>query len=232
MLKKEGPETTTVEGKEKKLGYENEFRALLKENPGILKVAIKLIDQALEEYNPPEKIVDNEYSEKVKLMYDKEANKWLQGLKDYHLRYPMRIGRGTLLVPGEPVKDEESGLTVTVLGRSNRKFPKREDIGDYLKITFQGQSFFVKRSYITISPGFREFQDTLTAKEALKELEYVKVIEAKLGYQDDKESWFVSRFEDLETAGYKPGVLENNIFSSREHDDYGNPIIDTSKAYI
>jgi hypothetical protein len=194
------------------------------------------------EYNPPDNPIPG-YPLQVR--FEKETGKWLQENRslvmgpDGKVQFDpitgksitelvgwrdLDFGRGTILVPGQPIMDEENKIEVTLLGRSNREIAlwydrTRFDKCDYLKIAFQGQSFFVKRSFITINPGFTEFQRTASAKKVLNGMDFVKVVEAKLGYQDKKESWFISKWENLEEAGFATLLVY-----SREYDDYGKKI--------
>jgi len=223
MHKEIGSDITSFETENRKLAYANEFRSLLKENPGIIKTAEVLIDKAIDEYNPP----DTSFGV-IELTYDKESGKWFEKgrkrpvMKDRSMvftesgeplleRVPMGYGRGTILVPGKPVKDDATGLELNLLGRSNREFytsswsdTVRVDKCDYLRLNFKGESFFLKRSFVTTNPGFVEFSNVTSAKEALKDLDFVRVVDAQLGYQDKNESWYVSKWEDLERAGFSP----------------------------
>lgn len=239
MPRETGSDTTSFESEHKKLAYANEFRAMLREHPGILRVAIETVDEAIAQYNPaPIKIGKAE----IPVKYDHETGQWLEERKRFAKKHgkidtsrylkksdwvPLSHGRGVLLVPGEPAVDENTGLTVTVLGRSNRDMPSgrygsgsttRIDKADYLKVDFQGQSFFVKKSFVTQNPGFVEFQNVIAAKELLKDLNFVKVVDAQSGYQDQKQSWYVSKWEDLEAAGFEPSGERMSI------DDYGRSI--------
>jgi hypothetical protein len=233
MPKETQPGVTSSTTENKKLVYVDEFRNLLRENPGIIKTAIALTDKAIEKYNPPNVVVG-----KTELKYEKETGRWLRQQTDYiygddgkitfdesggAITKPgrwitMDFGRGTILYLAKPVKDKNSGLEVAVLGRSNRDFGDggRIDKCDYLKMTIKNKSFFVKRSFISINPGFTEFENTTSAKELLKDFEFVKVVEAQLGYQDKNESWYVSKWEEFETDSF--GSLEHSF------DDYGNMI--------
>ncbi len=224
MPRETGLDTSSSESEHRKLAYANEFRAMLRKHPGILKVAMEMVDKRLAEYNPaPMKLGKAE----IPLKYDQQTGRWLQERKMHPMvdgkidfsQYeesewdPLGYGRGVILAPGEPMVDENTGLTVTVLGRSNRDLPSglfglgsttRIDKADYLKVDFHGHAFFVKKSFVTQNPGFVEFQNVIAARELLSDLDFVKVVEAQLGYQDKKQSWYVSKWEDLEAAGFEP----------------------------
>ena len=233
-MHKETPpgEVTYFESRSRKLAYLEEFRQMLEENPGITRAAITLADQAVAEYDPsPVQMVNEEgYIREVK--YDRETGKWLRqvddeswSLQEGEVRpegvppgtkfgdwIPMDFGRCMLFRPGKPIIDEATGLVVSVIGRSNREFDleiaaTRIDKSDYFIMTINGKSFFVKRSFITLTPGASEFKNTLVAKGALKDLPFVRVVEAQLGYQSKNESWYVSKWEDIENAGYEPYEL-------------------------
>ena len=55
------------------------------------------------------------------------------------------------------------------------------------------------------------------AKQALKDLPFVRVLEVQLGYQDKKQSWFVSKWEDIKGSKF----LEDH----RDHNEFGEKII-------
>lgn len=197
MKREAGPEITTVESNNRKLAYSNEFRGLLKENPGAIKTGIELADKAVKEYNPK-----TFQFGKIKLTFDYNTKRWLDVRG-----YQMNKGRGTILVPGMTIIDEKTGMEVTVLGVSGREFGGdaysfRTDRCDYLKVRLQGNSFFVKRSFVTTNPGFIEFKNTVSAKELLKDLDFVRVVDAQLGYQDKNESWYISKWEDLKSGNF------------------------------
>ncbi len=220
---------TLREGKNRKLAYVEEFRKMLRENSGIIKAAMHLADQAVAEYNPPEIKMENEEGLERELKYEKATGRWLRLVGDEIFAtdskgkiyfpeldegvklgdwIPMDFGRGTLLYPGEPILDKKTTLVVSALGRSNREFQREGLIVrnkcDYFIMTIDGQSFFVKRLFVTTTPGVAEFKNTMRAKEVLKDLPFVKVVEAQLGFQNQNESWYVSKWENLENVGYEP----------------------------
>ena len=216
------------EGKVGKVAWMREFREMLRENPGIVRAAIRLADQAVAEYDPPEIEMENEEGLERKLKYEKATSRWLRLVEDeiwatdskgkiYFPELdegvklgdwiPMDFGRGTLLYPGNPIADQKTSLVVSILGRSNREF-QRESFTvrnkcDYFIMTIDGKSFFVKRSFVTTTPGVAEFKNSMTAKEILKDLPFVKVVESELGFQNKDESWYVPRWENIENAGYE-----------------------------
>lgn len=241
MPKEKGSEITTFEQSNKKLTYANDFRILLKENPGILRTASDLMEKAKQEYNPKEfRIGGSGFF----IKYDKESNKWLEGVPKYLLdenyqpildqngaeqiidiKYKsLNLGRNTMLAAASPVYDEKTNLEVTMFGSSNRHLKSRGreriDICEYFKLTKDGETFFVKKSYITTNPGYTEFRNIQEAKKLLADLDFIKVVDAQLGYQDKNISWYVSKWEDLEKVGFGPsGML--GLF-----DDYGNSFED------
>ncbi len=195
-----------------KLAYDLEFRKMLRESPGLIKTAIELCDKAIAEYNPNNFRIAGDGME---VRYDKDNNKWLEAESGQVYRY----NRGTLLVPGEKLTDPKTGLEIQVLGRSNREnmgHLKRRDLADYFKATIQGKSYFVKRSFITVNPGFQEFHNTRWAEWLINNKDLIQVVQPKLGYQDTKESWYISEWKEIENAGYRP---VNYAFVA---DDYGN----------
>lgn len=54
-------------------------------------------------------------------------------------------------------------------------------------------------------------------KEALRDIDNLGVVEAQLGYSDDRQSWFVSKWEELESNGFAP----NDAWVSSTPNDYG-----------
>jgi len=219
-----GPDITSVESGDKKLAYNNEFRQMLREHTGIIKTAVELADKAANEYHP----ADAKYGI-IELRYNPETRRW-EMQRERHIFgedgkflysdtgeplyepsgwEPFNYGRGVILAPDEPVTDETSGLTITTLGRSNRELPQGMPVRavivddcDYFKMQLEDDAFFVKRSFITINPGFTEFRNTVQASELLKDLDFVHVVSAQLGYQDDHQSWYVSKWVDMESAGF------------------------------
>ena len=222
------------EGKNAKIAWDRKFREMLRAHPGIIKTAIALVDKAIDEYAP-----ENTTYGSLELKYDKETARWLE---EKHAGYrPLAYGRGTILVPGRPMMDDKTGLEVVVLGRSNREMQgmirTRFDKCDYLKLSYDGKSFFVKRSFVTTNPGFIEFSNIQEAKELLKDLPNVGVVDAKMGYQDKNESWYISKWENLETDGFQsdpynqlndygknklPAETQDSFFAFENERDYLN----------
>ncbi len=218
-MPRERPEilTRAPKGRDAKITYATEFRDMLRENPGIIKIAIRLADEAVEKYEPKNIQIGS-----YRLKYNRESRGWFIDSDSGQTSILNRpeFGRGVFLVPGKPSTDIESGLKVTVLGRSLREGiggdRSRFDKADYFKFYFKGKAFFVKRSFITITPGFEEFQSIVRAKKALSDLDNVRLVEAQMGYQDNNESWYISKWENLESAGFLP---ENSLFGGP--DNYG-----------
>src|SRR3989344_541205 len=242
MPKEKQPEITSFPTENRKLAYTNEFRNLLRENPGIIKTAISLMDRAIEAYNPGKVRIGKEGYE---LQYDRKKRGWLYARREYVFGDDGKIvldehggavteprdlriidfGRGVVLAPGKPIKEKVSGLEVTVIGRSNRDVCvgtfgdlRRLDNCDYIKLNLKGNYFFVKRSFVTQNPGFIEFKNVHRAKELLADLDFVKVVDAQLGYQDKKQSWYISKWEDLEAVGFTPYKHGIGLIG---FDDYG-----------
>ena len=202
-----------IEGTHRKLGYVQEFRHMLREHPGIINTALLLTQKAEDEYAPPNiKIGLGE------LEWNKEKTEFEVVKRDGENIKPMPYsqfiwGRGTVLIPGDTVKDEKTGLEVTVLAKTNRKFYggfigtgslNRIDMSTYLKMKLGDKTFFVKKSSATNNPGYEEFKNSKKAKGALADLDDVTVVDAQLGYEDNQQSWFVSKWEDLESTGFFP----------------------------
>lgn len=206
-----------------RLAYANEFRTMLKGRRGIIRTAIGLMDKASSEYSPPNfRVVI------TKLQWNKQTETW-EDVRWINFPFPamkpkeLAIGRGVIFLPGRVLRDEKSGLEVTLLGKSRRQkeslisYSVRRDKSDYFRLNLGDRSFFVKRSFITNNPGFTEFTNTEKARDLLKDLLFVKVIEAQLGYLDKKQSWYVSSWQDLEEAGFMSveAILMGDV------DDYG-----------
>lgn len=81
-------------------------------------------------------------------------------------------------------------------------FVNRTDLTTYLKVSLSENAFFVKKSTPSNNPGFTEFNNNIRAQEVLHEVDSIEVVNAKLGYTDDKQSWFVSEWHDLEKVGF------------------------------
>lgn len=205
-----------------KLAYNPEFRAMLREHPGTIEAAVRLTEQAEAEYNPsPISIETTEPC--VEYRYDKTKNTYLP----FNIKtgQPQEIrwkpGRNTFLKEGVPVFDEKTGLAVIVLGMCERNDPNGGpglyDKTTYLKMDLDGQSYFVKKSLSTANPGAQEFYSSFQVCDLLKDQTDVSIVEAKLGFQDKHESWFVSKWIDLEQGGYAPA----DKILTLDYDDYG-----------
>lgn len=218
--------TKLLEGRHRRLGYAQEFRQMVHEHPGILRTTLELTQKAEDAYNPPNITLQAFEYQWNKERVEFEAIKILGEALPEPTSYGQIIGgRGIILVPGETLRDEGSGLEVTVLGRSNREFwtlyPPQEitrvDKSTYIKAKLGKSEFFVKKSTHSTNPGFEEFKNTIMVKETLAGIENLQVTEAQLGYTDDHESWFVSKWEDLESTGFFP----YNAFLYNNSNDYG-----------
>lgn len=206
-----------------RLAYANEFREMLKGHRGIIRTAIGLMDKASSEYSPPNFRVGT-----TRLQWNKQTETW-EDVRWINLPFPemkpkgLAIGRGVIFLPGESLRDEKSGLEVALLGKSRRQkeslisYSVRRDKSDYFRLNLGDRSFFVKRSFITNNPGFTEFANMEKARDLLKDLLFVKVIEAQLGYLDKKQSWYVSSWQNLEEAGF----MSIGAILMEDVDDYG-----------
>lgn len=214
------------ETEHRRLGYAQEFRALIHENPGVLKAALRLTQEAEGGYHPSNVHVgrgelewnDNE------IMFDLIK---LDGEPTYRKPFSEWIwGRGVILVPGETIRDDETGLEVTILAKTKRKFRfgligegsvRRIDRSAYFKVQLGDKAFFVKKSIATNNPGYEEFRHSTEAVTALSGIENLGIVQAQLGYEDNHQSWFVSKWQDLESEGFFPlDSWEGNV-----PNDYG-----------
>jgi hypothetical protein len=217
-------ETAEIQGitEGRKMAYAQEFRDMLRKNPGIIRAAIGLTEKAEEEYNP-----ENFTMGDVELQWDKDKGSWQivrEDGKQLRKPEPLVYGRNAPMRPGEKITDEKSGLEVTLLGKPDRiiylRYLNRKDKASYFRMNFKDESYFVKKASLTNNPGFTEFKNTHAAAEKLKHLDFVKVVECQLGYQDNKGSWYVSKWEDLEAAGYDSVANMETV----DFNDYGDPI--------
>lgn len=194
------------------LAYSNEFRQLLRSHPGIIAAATDLIQRAEDAYDPGEIKVGD-----VTHAWNKRINNWEtiayrdQGLDEPRSLGHAEWGRGAILHPGTPLTEPNFGLEVTVLGKASRELGNphssivdRLDVSSYLRISLGNQGFFVKKSHATTNPGFYEFSTSIIMREALRDTEGLGVVEAQLGYSDNHQSWFVSKWEELESQGFFP----------------------------
>ncbi len=231
MRKESSEEATFVETEHRKLGYATEFKTFVKENPGFLKNTRELIAKAEKDYSPGILHIGDIESRWVgpKGFWEVFREKGDLLEKPFPLSQHRRfsMSRTAFFMPGINYVDSSNTTEVKILGKFYREWPDRRGIPGridqttYAKVGHNGKYFFVKKSPITIMPGFREFTNTMKAKSVLQNIDYVKVIEAQLGYQDATQSWFVSRWELLEKAGFGP-VSQQGGTTGR--DDYAQPI--------
>lgn len=209
------PNVRLHEGTHRSLGYAEDFHQIVKERPGIISSTLKLMQKAETEYDPPNTKVG--ISE---MQWNKDKDEWEAiSIDGKPLAKPQRhaefaVSRAVLFRAGEPQVDTLTGLSVTLLGKSNRVFEetdlsdvydaRRIDISSYFEIDLGGNKFFVKKSLATDNSGYHEFRDSIKVREALKGVANLKIVEAQLGYIDDRQSWFVSKWEDLEKVGFFP----------------------------
>jgi len=85
-----------------------------------------------------------------------------------------------------------NGIPVEVI----RAFEYQGQKHYFLKVTLDGQSFFVKSEGTTWrGKGFDEFNNTEKARKSLADIPWVKVVDALFGYQDDEgATYFVSKW--------------------------------------
>lgn len=197
--------TKLTERANRRLGYAQEFKDMIHEHPGVLRAALLLTQKAEDEYNPP-----NIRVEPAELRWNKEKTEF-EVIKhgDRTLEEPIPYGefiagRGVILAAGETLKDHETGLEVTALAKRDFETRHRKEITTYFKIKLEDKSFFIKKSVATHFPGYKEFKSSIKAKKFLSGLKNLQVIEAQLGYTDSHQSWFVSKWQDLESEGFFP----------------------------
>lgn len=80
-------------------------------------------------------------------------------------------------------------------------FTKEIGLPDLYKVEIAGRAFFVKREDCHFGDGYGEVLSSVKAKELLKDIPWVEVINFHLGYTDAKRgrSYFVSEWSDLPT---------------------------------
>ncbi len=87
--------------------------------------------------------------------------------------------------------------------------------GDSFKVRVRNDSFFVKRDNFRESGGVKEFESSMKAKDKLKGLFNVEVVEYQLGYTNKKtgEKYYVARWvsgmEKAEKHAFIPDVNPN-----------------------
>jgi len=86
-----------------------------------------------------------------------------------------------------------------------------------LKVSTNGSSFFLKAelterlNYVVGTKGADEYKSTLIAKELVKDIPLVEVVEPLLGYQGTGKSFFVSKWQNLPRArDYLANLSEAN----------------------
>ena len=221
---------------ERSVAYDNEFRAMLWENLGIIKTVMSLAEKAESEYAP-----SNIHIGDLECQWNKKSKAWeVIKLENIVLERPEPVvkyirGRNAYFKKGEPKVDPATELKITVLGKSNRvlggseefysdktkeKKPKRIDITTYFEIEFEGEKFFVKKSLATNNRGNKEFENTAKARKILEGLDFVTVVEMQFGYSNGKQSWFISKWKNLETDGF----VSIDAFQRETPNDYGKLI--------
>ncbi len=218
-----GTDFSSFETDRRKIAYDNEFRDMLRDNPGIIKATKNLVDEAEHDYHP-----ENMEFGGMELAWDDIGESWkivkMHGAELYQPEV-LQYGRNAFLRPSETLKDEKAGIELTMLGKTNRVLTSRSrgkwvDRTEYFRVKHGDQDYFVKKSESTINPGFSEFHNTHKAAELLKRFDFVTVVESQLGYQSGKESWHVSKWQDIEAAGYN----SVSYMMKLDFNDYGDPI--------
>jgi hypothetical protein len=216
-------EYTMHETGDKHLAYATEFRAMLKEHPGIIGRALEMMDEAVAEYNPaPIKIND-----RFTVEWNKEEMQWYENdAQTGHVTPAISFWQNTIFfTPNAGKNDEESGLMLSLIGVARRKgialtgHTKRQHV-DYFKARVDNKDYFVKRAPKIMTAGFDEFRNTIRAKELLHDLDFVKVVEPRLGYSSESESIYVSSWEEIETGGF---VVYSQAIQGSGTDNYGRP---------
>lgn len=222
-------EVRIIERGTRKLGYALEFSQTLGEHPGALKTAMQLAQRAIDEYCP-----SNIQSGVGELQWNKDETRFdVIKVRGQSLAVPQpyenwaSATRGVLLAEGGTYQDDKLGLNVTILGKSKRDYMlgmfnqlHRLDDSAYFRISLGEQAFFVKKSTKTINTGFSEFRDSIKVSTILRNIADIQVVDAQLGYESQQQSWFVSRWENLESASFYPF----DLFMGNTPSDYGEYI--------
>lgn len=224
MPRESGPQFTSFETEHRKLAYENDFREMLRQNPEIIKATKNLVSQAEEEYAP-----ENMTFGGMEFQWNNDEERWeIIKMLGEELDYPetYEYGRNAFLRPSKPLVDEKQNLELTMLGKTNRVLTSKSrgkwvDRTEYFRVKHGDEEYFIKKSESTINPGFSEFHNTHKAAQLLKRFDFVTVIESQLGYQKGKESWHVSKWKDIEAAGYN----SVSYWRGLPFNDYGDPVV-------
>lgn len=92
---------------------------------------------------------------------------------------------------------EDKGIKITVIDKSQSA--NNKPLGAYFKVGIGGEAFFVKTvpGYYDLGKGAKELASLNKAKELLKDLKDVEVVDFQLGYEDNKgTTYFVSKWEE------------------------------------
>lgn len=145
-----------AENENKRLIYSEEFKSLIKNNPGLIK----------------------SFRNFERLLIEKRGNEDLFFDSVF----------------------EEGDMRITVIDKHRRN--QTVIPGSYLKVEIKSEIFFVKRKGgfwdRDEGLGFNEFNSLIKAREVLKDIEGVEVVDFQLGYQDEEKriSYFVSKWID------------------------------------
>lgn len=126
---------------------------------------------------------------------------------------------------------EDGLVTVTPVYKiiESSRYPKYEELGDYLKVDVGGESFFVKRVtsalFYDATDGISELRSLKIAQDVLRDIPRTDVIDFKLGYQDDNgRTYFVSKWLNLPTVS--ECIEGGNTQIKRRYDEIYNRLQD------
>lgn len=97
---------------------------------------------------------------------------------------------------------DDGDLRISFIIKDSSYLP---NLGKYFKVEINGQAFFVKKTpahylHPDSTHGIAERRSLEKAKELLKDLENVEMVDFQLGYKDQNgKTYFVSKFLDLPT---------------------------------
>ena len=90
---------------------------------------------------------------------------------------------------------EDQGVKITVIDKDP---PLIKPPGSYFKVEVEGEAFFVKTvsGFYDQGDGVWELNSLNKAKNLLRNMKDVEVVDFQLGYQDKDSTYFVSRWEE------------------------------------
>lgn len=127
---------------------------------------------------------------------------------------------------------EEKDYKITAIDSTGSSEGQSGPLNAYFKVQAGGEIFFVKRipGYFKQGRGVSEFASMQRAKELLKDLDNVEVVDFQFGYQDKKDAtYFVSKWEEgellekylerlLPTTSSKAGNTEISLIADHEYE--------------